>query len=74
VKESPNFAGLLVLDEPTNHLAPGLIEELEEALTAFAGAVVVVSHDRRFRARFPGERLELRAGRVVSEESVPMPS
>ncbi|MEU0282383.1 hypothetical protein, partial [Streptomyces sp. NPDC006195] len=30
------------------------------------GAVVVVSHDRGFRARFTGGRLELRAGRVVS--------
>ncbi len=67
-------AGLLVLDEPTNHLAPGLIEELEGALASYAGAVVLVSHDRRFRARFPGERLELRAGRVVNEGSVPTPS
>ncbi|MFD7221023.1 ribosomal protection-like ABC-F family protein [Streptomyces sp. NPDC059892] len=59
-------AELLVLDEPTNHVALGLVEELEEALTAYAGAVVVVSHDRDFRARFTGERLELRAGRVMS--------
>ncbi|MFJ3860080.1 ribosomal protection-like ABC-F family protein [Streptomyces sp. NPDC090085] len=55
-------AGLLVLDEPTNHLAPALVEELEEALTAFPGAVVAVSHDERFRASFTGPRLELRAG------------
>ncbi|MFD7086290.1 ribosomal protection-like ABC-F family protein [Streptomyces sp. NPDC059896] len=59
-------AELLVLDEPTNHVALGLVEELEEALTAYAGAVVVVSHDRDFRARFTGGRLELRAGRVMS--------
>ncbi|MYZ37215.1 MULTISPECIES: ribosomal protection-like ABC-F family protein [unclassified Streptomyces] len=56
---------LLILDEPTNHLALALVEELEEALRSYAGAVVVVSHDRRFRAGFTGTRLELRSGRVV---------
>ncbi|MER5767622.1 ribosomal protection-like ABC-F family protein [Streptomyces sp. NPDC001985] len=58
-------ADLLVLDEPTNHVALSLVEELEEALAAYPGAVVVVSHDRRFRAGFSGERLELRAGRAA---------
>ncbi|MFD7899247.1 ribosomal protection-like ABC-F family protein [Streptomyces sp. NPDC059743] len=58
-------AELLILDEPTNHLALALVEELEEALRSYAGAVVVVSHDRRFRAGFTGTRLELRSGRVV---------
>lgn len=52
-------ADLLLLDEPTNHLAPALVEELEEALAAFPGAVVVVTHDRRMRRRFRGDRLEL---------------
>ncbi|MEJ8659375.1 MULTISPECIES: ABC-F family ATP-binding cassette domain-containing protein [Streptomyces] len=56
-------ADLLVLDEPTNHVALGLVEELEAALVAYAGAVVVVTHDRRFRATFRAPRLELRAGR-----------
>lgn len=58
-------AGLLVLDEPTNHVSPALVEELEEALAAFTGAVVAVSHDHRFRAAFTGPRLELRAGSPV---------
>ncbi|MFJ9032192.1 ABC-F family ATP-binding cassette domain-containing protein [Streptomyces sp. NPDC102274] len=58
-------ADLLILDEPTNHVALSLVEELEEALTAYEGAVVVVSHDRGFRARFTGGRLELRAGRIL---------
>ncbi|MEO3976095.1 ribosomal protection-like ABC-F family protein [Streptomyces sp. CAU 1734] len=57
---------LLVLDEPTNHVALSLVEELEEALAAYRGAIVAVSHDRRFRSGFAGERLELRAGRALA--------
>ncbi|MEU3461228.1 ribosomal protection-like ABC-F family protein [Streptomyces sp. NPDC006733] len=56
-------ADLLVLDEPTNHLALDLVEDLEAALAAYPGAVVAVSHDRGFRERFAGERLELERGR-----------
>jgi macrolide transport system ATP-binding/permease protein len=59
-------ADLLVLDEPTNHLSLSLVEEVEEALSGYPGAVVVVSHDRRFRSGFAGSVLELAAGRVVS--------
>lgn len=59
-------ADLLVLDEPTNHIALALVEELEAALAAYEGAVVVVSHDRSFRSRFTGDRLELHAGRPVA--------
>ncbi|MEV8022813.1 ribosomal protection-like ABC-F family protein [Streptomyces sp. NPDC086554] len=67
-------ADLLVLDEPTNHVALDLVEELEAALAAYPGAVVAVSHDRGFRERFEGERLELRRGRrVVEGEPRPAP-
>ncbi|MET7510875.1 ribosomal protection-like ABC-F family protein [Streptomyces albidoflavus] len=59
-------ADLLVLDEPANHLSLTLVEEIEEALEAYAGAVVVVSHDRHFRERFSGRRLELTGGRVTA--------
>lgn len=58
-------ADLLVLDEPTNHMAPGLMEEVEQALEAYEGAVVVVSHDRRLCGASTGDRLALSGGRVV---------
>ncbi|MCF3138028.1 ATP-binding cassette domain-containing protein [Paenarthrobacter sp. AR 02] len=38
--------GTMIVDEPTNHLAPALVEQLEAALAAFAGTVLIVSHDR----------------------------
>jgi macrolide transport system ATP-binding/permease protein len=56
---------LLLLDEPTNHLSPALVEELEEALTDYQGAVAVVTHDRRMRSRFKGSHLALRDGEVA---------
>jgi ATPase subunit of ABC transporter with duplicated ATPase domains len=52
----------LVVDEPTNHLDVPAIEELERALDAFDGTIVLVTHDRRFRERFRATRtLELRS-------------
>ncbi|WP_438292306.1 ribosomal protection-like ABC-F family protein [Streptomyces sp. HUAS TT7] len=59
-------ADLLVLDEPTNHVSLALVEEVEQALADYSGAIVVVSHDRRFRSSFMGDELELRAGAAVS--------
>jgi len=39
---------ILLLDEPTNHLDVPAIELLEQEMKSFRGAVLVVSHDRRF--------------------------
>ncbi|MBA2950595.1 ABC-F family ATP-binding cassette domain-containing protein [Streptomyces sp. PSKA28] len=58
-------ADLLLLDAPTNHLSPALVEESEVALADYAGALVIVTHDRRMRTRFTGSRLELREGAVA---------
>ncbi|MET7373415.1 ABC-F family ATP-binding cassette domain-containing protein [Micromonospora arida] len=50
---------LLLLDEPTNHLSPTLCDELEDALGTGPGSIVVASHDRRLRSRWPGRELSL---------------
>ena len=52
-------ANLLLLDEPTNHLDLDARERLEEALEAFEGAIVFVSHDRWFVDRIATRVLEI---------------
>ena len=59
---------LLLLDEPTNHLDLKSIAWLEEYLTAYRGAVLVVSHDRYFLDRVCGRMAELLLGTVETYE------
>ncbi|MBW1808325.1 MAG: ABC-F family ATP-binding cassette domain-containing protein [Deltaproteobacteria bacterium] len=59
-------ADLLLLDEPTNHLDLKGIEFLEQYLSSFNGAAIVVSHDRTFIDRFATEIAAIETnGKVV---------
>jgi ATP-binding cassette subfamily F protein 3 len=58
----------LLLDEPTNHLDIPSAEALERALDDFAGAVIVVSHDRYFLDRVVDRVFELRDGHLRAFE------
>jgi len=55
---------IMLLDEPTNHLDVPAIELLEEELRTFRGAVLVVSHDRRFLENIATSVAWLRQGVV----------
>src|SRR5690606_20342423 len=57
---------LLLLDEPTNHLDIEGIEWLESLINDWPGAVVVVTHDRRFLDRVAARIVELDRGRLAS--------
>ena len=57
---------LLLLDEPTNHLDIESIAWLEELLLAFRGAVLVITHDRRFLDRIASRVIELDRGKLRS--------
>ncbi|MFT6292311.1 MAG: ATPase subunit of ABC transporter with duplicated ATPase domains [Ilumatobacter sp.] len=65
-----NGANLLVLDEPTNHLDMDAIEQLEAALDAFTGTVLLVSHDRELLRSVRFTRVLRMEGGAVSEQPV----
>ncbi|MBR1835303.1 MAG: ABC-F family ATP-binding cassette domain-containing protein [Bacteroidales bacterium] len=59
--QRPDF---LLLDEPTNHLDIVSIQWLENFLSGYPGAVVLVSHDRTFLDNITTRTIEITAGRI----------
>ena len=57
---------LLILDEPTNHLDTATLFWLEDYLTEYKGALLIVSHDRYFLDRLTAKTWEIERGKLVS--------
>jgi len=55
---------VLLLDEPTNHLDIESILWLEQFLTSFTGAIVIVSHDKMFLDNVTNRTIEISLGRI----------
>ncbi len=60
--ENPN---LLILDEPTNHLDFSMLNWLENYLSMYKGAVIIVSHDRYFLNAVASDICEIENGTLV---------
>jgi len=56
---------VLLLDEPTNHLDLASVEWLQGFLAEYAGAIVLVSHDRDFINEVANRVVELHGGRAI---------
>ena len=56
---------VLILDEPTNHLDLKSKDVLKEALLAFDGTLILVSHDRDFLQGLSQKVFEFREKRVI---------
>lgn len=57
---------VLLLDEPTNHLDVNSVEWLEEFLSTYGSAYVIISHDRYFLDRTCKRIVELELGRAAT--------
>lgn len=60
---------ILLLDEPTNHLDLEIIEWLEIYLQSYKGAIIVISHDRKFLEKVSNKIFWLRVGNVKINNS-----
>jgi len=56
-----NDPELLILDEPTNHLDLPSIEELENSMADYHGAIIYISHDSFFSKKMGGETIVINA-------------
>lgn len=59
-------ADLLLLDEPTNHLDISSVEWLENFLSSFSGAFIVISHDRYFLDKVTDKTIEIDSRKLRS--------
>ena len=62
-------ADILLLDEPTNHLDNEMADWLEEQLKKYAGAVIMVTHDRYFLDSVSARIVEIDKGNIYSYQA-----
>jgi ATP-binding cassette subfamily F protein 3 len=62
---------LLILDEPTNHLDLPSCDVLEDAISAYPGTVILITHDRHLIRSVADDLLEVRASKAVLHTGVP---
>jgi len=61
-----NPADLLILDEPTNHIDNDMVEWLEQYLSSYKGALLMITHDRYFLDRVTNRIIEIDRGQLYT--------
>ncbi|MDO5029675.1 MAG: ABC-F family ATP-binding cassette domain-containing protein [Corynebacterium sp.] len=56
---------ILLLDEPTNHLSVDLIEQVQDAIAAAEGTILVITHDHRMVNSLEARHLQVNEGEVI---------
>lgn len=64
LKAMLNPSNLLILDEPTYHLDKDSVEAIKQAIGAYTGTVILVTHDRELIADFANRIIELKDGKL----------